>query len=355
VGDAVTYNMNDGYLDGLVRGFKSGILSNSDYVNLISCERLEDMRLHLAGTSYGNFLQMESKLEPSIIVLRVKDLIVEQFMALRAQAVQPLAQFLDYISYAYMIDNLVMLIQTVLHQRDPKEVLLKCHPLGKFPGFEAVPTASTSNALYDDVLLDTPLAPYFVACLKHEDLDELNIELIRLTLYKEYLEDFYRFCMSLGGETAHVMGDILQFEADRRSINITIHSFETELRRSDRDKLYPRIGLLYPEGQAYLARCENIEAVKVAMDQVPIFQDIFRDCRYDFSTQTNANERTLDESFDMYEVTMHKNSFDYQFHYGVFYSYLKLKEQELKNLEWISFCIAHKQQERANKYIPIFN
>lgn len=62
----------------------------------------------------------------------------------------------------------------------------------------------------------------------------MSIELIRNTLYKTYLEDFYEFTQSLGGTTAEVMKELLQFEADRRSITITINSFNTELSRYDR-------------------------------------------------------------------------------------------------------------------------
>lgn len=35
------FNVDHGYLEGLVRGFKGGILKNSDYVNLAQCETLE--------------------------------------------------------------------------------------------------------------------------------------------------------------------------------------------------------------------------------------------------------------------------------------------------------------------------
>ena len=38
----------------------------------------------------------------------------------------------------------------------------------------------------------------------------MNIEIIRNTLYKAYLEDFYQYCLDLGGETATFMADILQ-------------------------------------------------------------------------------------------------------------------------------------------------
>lgn len=91
-------------------------------------------------------------------------------------------------------------------------------------------------------------------------MDEMNVEIIRNTLYKvclsfswkffpqAYIEDFYNFCKNLGGKTAEVMCEILAFEADRRSIIITINSFDTELSKDDRERLYPRCGKLYPEG-----------------------------------------------------------------------------------------------------------
>ena len=35
------FNIDSGYLEGLVRGFKCGILKQSDYLNLVQCETLE--------------------------------------------------------------------------------------------------------------------------------------------------------------------------------------------------------------------------------------------------------------------------------------------------------------------------
>lgn len=37
----VYFNIDHGYLEGLVRGFKSGILKQGDYLNLVQCESLE--------------------------------------------------------------------------------------------------------------------------------------------------------------------------------------------------------------------------------------------------------------------------------------------------------------------------
>ena len=38
----------------------------------------------------------------------------------------------------------------------------------------------------------------------------MNIEIIRNTLYKSYIEDFHRFCASLGGPAAENMCEILE-------------------------------------------------------------------------------------------------------------------------------------------------
>jgi V-type H+-transporting ATPase subunit d len=50
----------------------------------------------------------------------------------------------------------------------------------------------------------------------------------------------------------------------------------------------------------------------------------------------SADMKTLDDM--MYEIGVLKYSlaFDQQFHYGVFYAYLKLKEQEIRNVVWLS-------------------
>jgi V-type H+-transporting ATPase subunit d len=77
-------------------------------------------------------------------------------------------------------------------------------------------------------MVDSPLAAYFQSCLTASDLTELNIEIVRNTLYKAWVDDFSNYCEEVGGVTGDVMKEILQFEADRRVINITINSFGTE-------------------------------------------------------------------------------------------------------------------------------
>lgn len=140
-----------------------------------------------------------------------------------------------------------------------QDLLSKCHPLGMFDSIATLAVATSMRELYRLVLVDTPLAPYFSGCISSEDLDEMNIEIMRNVLYKAYLEDFVAFCSKLGGATATLMGDILAFEADRRAINITLNSIGTELTRDDRRKLYPNLGVLYPYGHQELMAADDLE------------------------------------------------------------------------------------------------
>ena len=149
------------------------------------------------------------------------------------------------------------------------------------------------------------VAPYFKECLSAAELDELNIEIIRNTLYKAYLEDFMSFCSQLPSPTSTVMKEILEFEADRRAINITINSFGTNLSKGERAKLYPAMGCLYPNGTMALREAEDIEAVKLACDGVVEYAAFFEQ-----SAPSQADSsRSLEDQFFEREAHLNKLAF----------------------------------------------
>jgi len=65
--------------------------------------------------------------------------------------------FIIYDRYAYMIDNVILLITGTLHERDTHELLERCHPLGVFDTMPALCVATNVEELYQSVLVETPL------------------------------------------------------------------------------------------------------------------------------------------------------------------------------------------------------
>ncbi|GAU26000.1 hypothetical protein TSUD_166820 [Trifolium subterraneum] len=304
--EALSFNIHGGYLEAIVRGHRSGLLTTADYNNLCQCETLDDIKMHLSATEYGPYLQNEpSPLHTTTIVEKCTLKLVDDYKHMLCQATEPLSTFLEYITIATLA------------------------------------VAQNMRELYRLVLVDTPLAPYFSECITSEDLDDMNIEIMRNTLYKAYLEDFYRFCQKLGGATAEIMSDLLAFEADRRAVNITINSIGTELTRDDRRKLYSNFGLFYPYGHEELAVCEDIDQVRAVMEKYPPYQSIFAKLSY-------GESQMLDKAFYEEEVKRHCLAFEQQFHYAVFFAYMRLREQEIRNLMWISECVAQNQKSRVH-------
>merc|ERR1711865_935162 len=105
---------------------------------------------------------------------------------------------------------------------------------------------------FDDVyrifLVDTPIGPYFEEYLKTADIakDEMaragvetnqvggiltkqDLEIMKATLKKAWLEDFYAWVQSLGGTTAEVLGHMLKMEADFRVLLVTLNSLNTNM------------------------------------------------------------------------------------------------------------------------------
>lgn len=268
------------------------------------------------------------------------DKLVAEFRYIQANATGSMAKFMDFLTYAYMIDNVALLITGTLHDRDTRELLERCHPLGWFETMPVLCVATNIEELYNSVLIETPLAPYFKGSLSHHDLDELNIEIIRNTLYKNYLEDFYKFVTEdpdlKWTPTNEVMSEVLEFEADRRSINITLNSFGTDLSKQDRKKLYPTFGKLHPEGTLMLSRAEDAEGVRIAVDGVYDYKNMLDQSGMGGSSGGLGNQsggiggddgKSLEDLFYQKEMEISKLTFTYQFTHAIVYGWLRLREQ----------------------------
>lgn len=348
-------------------------MKDSDYHHLSQCETLEDVRLNLAETDFGSSIANDSSVSPAIIERRSMEKLVKEFQYLQTQATEPLTTFLEYIRIEYILENIMLLLRGTISGRNVNELMQQCHPLGIFnenalrniPTFEATPKGYAE--LYETVLVDTPVGKYFQQYLDASGamfgtasdmrnvLEEVQIEILKHSLSKYYIEDFYTFCSNLGGDSSEIMCSLLSARADRAAINITLNSFGTPLnephmRDTLRKRLYPSIGELYPAGTDLLSRADDeqklTDSLRAYQEYHPILEKM---------TSLSADEYSIDDAFYKKEVRLCEFAFESQMHFGSFYAYVKLKEQEIRNLVYISECILQRRKDAIGNYIPIFS
>lgn len=347
--EEVFFNINNGYVEAVTRGYINGLLNKSQYVNLTQCDNLEDLKLQLSATDYGNFLaSYAGKLTTSVIQENLSKKLYQQFNYLKMQSSGTLTKILDYISFGYMIDNVSLMITGTLHERNSTEILAKCNPLGFFETLPTLSVATDMESLYNTVLIDTPLAPFFKNCLSIEDLDDLNIEIIRNRLYKNYLESFVQFVeVNLAISDKDIMTNLLRLDSDKRVINISLNSLNNpDLSAEQKLSLFPSYGKLYPNYHNELAEIEDVEQLRGILQNVPEYAGFFSD-------QESEDSRGIEDWFYHLEMTYCKDIFTQQFTFSTIWGWLRVKEQEVRNITWIAECITQNQRNRIDNYISV--
>ena len=76
-------------------------------------------------------LSNDATVSPALIESRAITKLVTEFLHLRANSVEPLSTFLDFITYEYMIENVMLLLRGTLSGRNVNELIAQCHPLGE--------------------------------------------------------------------------------------------------------------------------------------------------------------------------------------------------------------------------------
>ena len=344
--DTLHYNIRYGFLDAFVRANFTDLLTEADYAQLKQCETLEDFRLHLSNAGFSAYLANDAgAATPQSIYEHCMERMVQKFNEAECQATDELKKFFQWLRIPYMIDNVIIIISGVVHDHDVTELIDRCHPLGMFDGIKALAVATTPQDLYQMVLVDTPLGPLFTKCLNTNSLNEQNVEEIRLKLYREYFDQFYAFCKSLGNLTAEVMCELLEFEADRRAIIITLNSIRTSLIADDREALYPRIGLLSTITNKLAAKGTAETTLSDALQPFDTYKKLW--------DLTRTTSKSIEDVFNEKAAEMHVENFAIYFNFAVFYSWVQLMDQEVRNIQWIAECIHQGKRDRADNYVRI--
>ena len=351
--DLIFFNVDDGYSEALLRGFRKSILGEQQYTALRNSGNLKDFKSVLIDTDYSDYVKDYNETDTSALKMLLKKKLADEIDQVQSVAGPELDKFIEMIRHKYMIDNVINIIEGIKNKTDKNVIESRNEPLGYLKEISGLLKLDYKKIedLYEDVLIDTEVGVYFSKFLEevlassdnknvatiNNYLQALKPEEIKNYLKKIWLEYFYHFCKTLNPTTSEMMEDLLKYEADCQTIQIVYNSlaYNNQFQEEERKKVIPYFGFLYPETTTQLIKCNSLEQLKQILQPFPDYYELVKEIPDpkkldEFGLQSGL--KTLDDLMFKESVKRYSIAFEQQFHFACFYAYIKIKEQEIKNI-----------------------
>ena len=359
--DLIFFNVDDGYSEALLRGFRKSILGEQQYTALRNTTNLKDFKSVLIDTDYSDYVKDYTETDTSALKMLLKKKLADEIDQVQSVAGPDLDKFIEMIRHKYMIDNVINIIEGIKNKTDKNVIEARNEPLGYLKEISGLLKLDYKKIedLYEDVLIDTEVGVYFSKFLEevlamsdsknvatiNNFLQSLKPEEIKKKKKKIWLEYFYHFCKTLNPTTSEIMEDLLKYEADCQTIQIVYNSlaYNNQFQEEERKKVIPYFGFLYPETTTQLIKCNSLENLRQILQPFPDYYELVREIPDpkkldEFGLQSGL--KTLDDLMFKESMKRYSIAFEQQFHFACFYAYIKIKEQEIKNIMLVADMIS---------------
>ena len=359
--DLIFFNVDDGYSEALLRGFRKSILGEQQYTALRNTTNLKDFKSVLIDTDYSDYVKDYTETDTSALKMLLKKKLADEIDQVQSVAGPDLDKFIEMIRHKYMIVNVINIIEGIKNKTDKNVIEARNEPLGYLKEISGLLKLDYKKIedLYEDVLIDTEVGVYFSKFLEevlamsdsknvatiNNFLQSLKPEEIKNYLKKIWLEYFYHFCKTLNPTTSEIMEDLLKYEADCQTIQIVYNSlaYNNQFQEEERKKVIPYFGFLYPETTTQLIKCNSLENLRQILQPFPDYYELVREIPDpkkldEFGLQSGL--KTLDDLMFKESMKRYSIAFEQQFHFACFYAYIKIKEQEIKNIMLLADMIS---------------
>lgn len=264
------------------------------------------------------------------------------------------------------------MIEGVKNNIDTEILLKRADPLGEFEQLKNIRMVDGEDygSLYETVLIDLPIGRYFRQLLANEDasrsdqiaeaMKDYKPEKIKNMLKKIWLRELHTFVNEhLNATSKPILNDLIMFESDCMTIQVILNTLGSKAmtgpnKVTERERYINNIGYLVPDRIKQLIEADSLQKVKEAVspfgDYAAMLEPI-QDLRDgDEGGDLDAGGPSIDEIMAKAKSKRWSMAFEDQFHFGVFFAYLRLKEQEIKNVVWLAELVSLNVDKSKLKY-----
>jgi V-type H+-transporting ATPase subunit d len=320
---------NYGYLISKVYGKELLLLTEQDYKTLNQCENIEEFCIKLSRTY--RYISEDMDHTKNELKRRLNKTLIDEYNECKKENDSLLSVILDYYIENHEIHNFFFLLQSKHNDPDLDKAFQKIE-IGNFDALKTLKFCKDMHDVQKYCVENSFLKKYFYKVKWAPEFKDNDFQKYQALFLKYHVEDAYTNLSQYG----LFIQDILKTEADRYIIDLTINTINSkEIVGPERKKLFPRIYSLDTKTVDELSNSESIDDIKSTLND-----------KYNF------NKDIYTELISR-ELKKYSESFKIHNDISCVYSYLRLREQEIKNILWIVECVLQDRRQEIDHLILI--
>ncbi|KAF7684564.1 V-type proton ATPase subunit d [Astathelohania contejeani] len=330
-----------GFVIAEVHGKSESLLKESDYNGLQQASGLDEILVKLSNSPYSKFVNEGMELSKKEFNTRLNQALVADYRQMRRNSDGDMKILMDYFVQFYQLQNFIYLLDCKVEDPSLSHAITRVEMLGWFQELDTLKFVTDMQDVYRFCVEGTFLKPYYDKLTFDNEISKNNWSLLQSQFTKLLMEDFAEKLKDCKGMS--FMNDILRREGDRRILEIVINSINSnDITGKARRSLFPRINSFGLSVLDRLAECTSMDEMRAAISTHNLYRKLI----------VADDSEMLNVLFEM-EMANYMYSFIFHNDISCVYSYLKVKEQEVKNILWIIECISQDRRDLSkNISIP---
>lgn len=304
------YNENNmyGYILSEIHGRQSRMFKHSQYKTLLQSDNMDDIIVKLQSTPYGKYLCNSMEKSQKNLVTVLGRAFKDEFREIYARSEGDLRMLLDFFLEGYRIESFIYRIS------NPEETE---EELGFFVELNALKFASDMREIRKFVIDGTFLSRYFKGIAVEDNIRKNNFQIIKRMLMKRHIEEFYANVT----ESMPYMRCVLRMLGSMQIIEEVLNTMHTTITAENRRRLFPEVNDIDAGTVHSLAECTTIDDLRSILGRTAYREAL--------------HAADLLNGLQMCTLMVYYRSFSVFNDLSFVYGYLRLKEQEIKNICWI--------------------